>query len=111
MISALVLSISPCLFGMGLSILSAQFFVLGLFSSSEALAVTLLSTQIFFEFWRGFSFVFLSLKVLFLSDEHCLPSICVVSNVSFSSMSGRIELAFAKVSSKIHRSLPLMTLF
>ncbi len=111
MISALVLSASSCLFGMGLSILSAQFFALGLFSTLEALAVASLSARIFFGFWGGFDFAFLSSEALLLLDGPCLSGICVISNVGFLSKSGIVELALAKVSSKIHRSLTLMTLF
>lgn len=111
MISALMLSASSYLFGVGLSVLLTWVFALGLFSSLEALAIASLSTQIFFDFWGGFGFVFLSSEALLLLDGPYSSDICMVLNVDFSLKFGRIELALAEVSSKIRRFLTQMTLF
>ncbi len=115
-ISSLALSASSCLFGVGLSVLPARFLVsfsvvLGSFSSSEALVDTFLPARVFLGFWRGFGLAFSSSEALLSSDGPCSSGICVASNVGFPSKSGRVEKALVEVSSKIRRSLTLITLF
>lgn len=71
-ISALVLSASSYLFGIGLSVLPVR---------------------VFLGFWRGFCLAFSFSEALLPSDRPCSSGICVASNVGFLSKSGRDKKA------------------